>query len=118
MGRFPSWVYSVGSEPDVSFSLANERTFLAWIRTSLALTAGGVALQAIDLPATPGLRTASALILVGLGVLAPVMAWFRWASLERGRRLARPLPAPLLGPVLAVGITLASLLLLVALAVG
>ncbi len=118
MGRFPRWVYGVGSEPDVSFSLANERTFLAWIRTALALTAGGVALQAIDLPATPGLRTASALILVGLGVLAPVMAWFRWAALERGRRLARPLPAPLLGPMLAVGITLASLLLLVGLAVG
>jgi putative membrane protein len=118
VGRFPKWVYGAGTEPDVSFSLANERTFLAWIRTSLALSAGGVALQAISLPVTPGLRTASALILVCLGVLAPVMAWFRWAALERGRRLARPLPAPLLGPVLAVGITVASLLLLVGLVLG
>jgi putative membrane protein len=116
--RFAEKLLPGGTEPDPRFTLANERTFLAWIRTSLALSAGGVALQAISLPVTPGLRTASALILVTLGVLAPVMAWFRWAALERGRRLARPLPAPLLGPVLAVGITLASLLLLVGLAVG
>jgi putative membrane protein len=118
VGRFPRWVFGAGDEPDARFSLANERTFLAWIRTSLALSAAGVALEAIDLPVTPGLRYASALLLVGLGVLAPVLAWLRWAALERGIRLARPLPAPLLGPVLAVGITVASLLLLVGLLVG
>ena len=118
MGRFPRWVFGAGDEPDARFSLANERTFLAWIRTSLALSAAGVALEAIDLPVTPGLRYASALLLVCLGVLAPVLAWLRWAALERGIRLARPLPAPLLGPVLAVGITVASLLLLVGFVVG
>lgn len=32
-----------GTEPDYRFTLANERTFLAWIRTALALIAGGVA---------------------------------------------------------------------------
>lgn len=31
------------AEPDYRFTLANERTFLAWIRTALALLAGGVA---------------------------------------------------------------------------
>ena len=35
-----------GNEPDVRFSLANERTFLAWIRTALALLAGGIAVEA------------------------------------------------------------------------
>jgi hypothetical protein len=30
-------------EPDYRFTFANERTFLAWIRTALALIAGGVA---------------------------------------------------------------------------
>jgi putative membrane protein len=118
VGRFPRWVFGAGDEPDARFSLANERTFLAWIRTSLALSAAGVALEAIDLPVTPALLDASALLLVFLGVLAPVLAWLRWAALERGIRLARPLPAPLLGPVLAVGITVASLLLLVGLLVG
>jgi len=118
VGRFPSWVFGAGDEPDARFSLANERTFLAWIRTSLALSAAGVALVAVDVPVTPALRSASALLLVGLGVLAPVLAWLRWAALERGMRLARPLPAPLLGPLLTVGVTVASLLVLVGLVVG
>ncbi|NLT31088.1 MAG: DUF202 domain-containing protein, partial [Propionibacterium sp.] len=34
--RFPKSVYSTGTEPDPRFTLANERTYLAWIRTSLA----------------------------------------------------------------------------------
>ena len=41
---FPDDPRSVGEEPDYRFTLANERTFLAWIRTALALIAGGVAL--------------------------------------------------------------------------
>ena len=48
--RFPRWVYGVGTEPDARFSLANERTFLAWVRTSLAFSAAGVALEALSLP--------------------------------------------------------------------
>jgi uncharacterized membrane protein YidH (DUF202 family) len=40
--------------PTRGFSLANERAFLAWIRTSLALIAGGVALEALALPVQPG----------------------------------------------------------------
>ncbi len=35
-----------GSEPDPRFTLANERTFLAWVRTALALLAGGIAIEA------------------------------------------------------------------------
>ena len=30
-----------GEEPDYRFTLANERTFLAWVRTALGLLAGG-----------------------------------------------------------------------------
>ena len=116
--RFPRWVYGAGHEPDARFTLANERTFLSWIRTSLALAAAGVALEALALPIAPGLRLAGALILVGLGALTPVLAWLRWATLERGMRLARPLPAPLLGPVLAVGTTVAAVLVLVGLVIG
>ena len=43
--RWPGWVYGVGDEPDPRFSLANERTFLAWVRTSLGLVAGAVVLD-------------------------------------------------------------------------
>ena len=40
--RWPGYVYGEGEEPDYRFSLANERTFLAWIRTSLGLVAAAV----------------------------------------------------------------------------
>ena len=63
--RFPRWE---GSEPDPRFTLANERTFLAWIRTALALTAGGVALEALTVPLLPGLRLAASLLLLVLGL--------------------------------------------------
>jgi putative membrane protein len=34
--------YDEGVDPDRRYSLANERTFLAWIRTSLALVADAI----------------------------------------------------------------------------
>ena len=70
--RFPRSVHGVGEEPDPRASLANERTFLAWVRTALALAAGGVALEALDLPVAGGLRLAAALLLVALGTGTPV----------------------------------------------
>ncbi|MCZ2826853.1 MULTISPECIES: YidH family protein [unclassified Modestobacter] len=110
--RFPRRVYGAGREPDPRFSLANERTFLAWIRTSLALVAAGVALEALELPIAEGLRLASALVFIVLGLLAPAQAWLGWAATERAMRQDRPLPAPRLGVVLAVGTTVAGVLVL------
>ena len=57
-----------------SFSLANERTFLAWIRTALALLAGGVALEALGLGIHPGYRLAASVLLIVTGILAAVQA--------------------------------------------
>ncbi|MGH3347478.1 MAG: YidH family protein [Nocardioides sp.] len=91
-GRWPSWVYGVGATPDHRFSLANERTFLAWVRTSLALLAGGVALDAVDLDGPAGLQSALAAVLVVLGLLGAVVSWLRWAAAERAMRLRQPLP--------------------------
>jgi putative membrane protein len=109
--RFPRSVYGVGDEPDPRFTLANERTFLAWIRTGLALSAAGVALEALDVPIAPGLRLACALLLVGLGILAPVQAWAGWAATERAVRCGRPLPSPRLSPLIAAGTLVAGVLL-------
>lgn len=113
--RFPARVYATGSEPDARFSLANERTFLAWARTSLALLAAGVALEALDLPVEPGLRMAAAVLLVALGVLAPVAAWIGWARAERAMRRSEPLPAPSAFGLLVVGLVAAGVLVLVGL---
>ncbi len=111
--RFPRSVYGRGTEPDARFSLANERTFLAWLRTSLALLAGGVALEALDLPVHPGLRLAAAVVLVLLGVLAPVQAWVGWARTERAIRERRPLPGRALAGPLAAGLLVAGTLVLI-----
>lgn len=113
--RFPRWVYGAGSEPDVRFSLANERTFLAWVRTALALLAGGVALEALAVPVEPWARSAAALVLVALGVLAPVQAWVGWARAERALRRGDPLPAPVLAGPLGLGLLVAGVLVLVGL---
>lgn len=110
--RFPRWVYDHGAEPDARFSLANERTFLAWIRTSLALIAGGVALEALSLPLQPGLRLAASVVLLGLGLSVPGLAWWEWGVVERALRQGHPLPASRIAVVLAVGTTVVAVLAL------
>lgn len=109
--RFPRSLYSEGSEPDPRFSLANERTFLAWVRTSLALLASGVALEALQLPISPGFRMASALVFIVLGVLAAVQAWVGWYRAERSMRRNEALPAPSVGLIIVIGVVLAVVLL-------
>lgn len=109
--RFPASVYRVGEEPDPRFSLANERTFLAWIRTSLALLAVGIAIEALRLPINPTLRFIVAAIFVVLAALAAVSAWLTWARAERAMRLGQPLPGPRLAPVLVGGVVVAVVLM-------
>ncbi|MGP6173190.1 YidH family protein [Corynebacterium sp. A21] len=100
-----------GEEPDPRFTLANERTFLAWIRTALAFMAGGVALAAFPVEHVPELfRTGLAVFLIAVGVLIALGAAFRWLRIERAMRHQRPLPAPAIIPVLAGSAVMASVL--------
>jgi putative membrane protein len=105
--RFPSTVYGEGDEPDPRFSLANERTFLAWMRTALALFAAGVALEALDVPLHATMRLIAAIIFVGLGLIATVQGWWGWARAERALRIGKPLPGPTASPVIAAGAVIA-----------
>lgn len=93
-----------GSEPDPRFTLANERTFLAWIRTSLALLAGGVAVEAFmaDLFGSELRKTIAVLLLV-LALVIGGGSFFRWLNVERAMRHKTPLPLPWIAPILAVG---------------
>ncbi|GAA1427992.1 DUF202 domain-containing protein [Microlunatus lacustris] len=110
-GRFPRRVFDTGTEPDPRFTLANERTFLAWTRTSLALIAAGVALEALALPLQPTLRLIASLILLVLGIVVPPLAWVTWGSVERALRQGSPLPSSRVALPLAVGIALAGTIL-------
>ncbi len=92
--RRPRWVYGVGQEPDPRFSLANERTLLAWLRTAAACAVTAVALAAArDLSASPWLPALASVAAVA-GVVCAPSACLRWAAVERALRLGRPLPAP------------------------
>lgn len=102
--RFPARVYGVGTEPDPRFSLANERTFLAWARTALAFLAGGVALAALPLELHDAARRAGALVLLALGGFCAVHGAVGWARAERSLRLGRPLPGAGAGFVLALAL--------------
>lgn len=102
--RISRWVLPGGTEPDPRFTLANERTFLAWIRTSLAFVAGGTALEAFAAQAFPSpLRTWLAILVIGVGMLIAAGAAVRWIRVERSMRAGRPLPIPAIVPLLAVG---------------
>jgi len=102
-----------GIEPDPRFTLANERTFLAWIRTALALMAGGIAVEAFtgDVFA-PDARKVLAVLLLTLGLILSASAGVRWLNVERAMRHGRPLPLPMLVPLLAIGGALATAVLL------
>ena len=115
--RWPGRVFDRGVDPDPRFSLANERTFLAWIRTSLALFAAGVALEALTLPIAPGLRRAAAVVLILLGAAAPVQAFLGWLRTEAALRLGRSLPPPALAVPLGLGLVVAGGLILIGLLV-
>lgn len=110
--RWPQWVYGIGSEPDARFTLANERTFLAWIRTGLGFVTAAVAIFAL-VSLRPELeleaRIAS-LVLAVSGVACGVNAILGWARNERALRQSRPLPNSPLMPILVLVLVIVALI--------
>jgi putative membrane protein len=110
--RRPRSVYARGSEPDPRFSMANERTALAWVRTALALVAGGVGLTSVARLANLSrfLDVVAAILCVGGAVLA-VVAVIGWRRRELAMRLDEPLPAPVALTWLGLAVATAALAL-------
>jgi putative membrane protein len=110
--RRPRSVYGVGRDPDVRFSLANERTALAWVRTGLSLVAGGVALTTLATIADlPWVLEVIALVACLAGGALAASALFSWRRVERALREDRPLPAPAALPWLVGGVVVLALVL-------
>jgi putative membrane protein len=116
--RWPRQVYAVGTEPDPRFTFANERTFLAWIRTALGFLAAGVAIAAVARLAGalgPETRIAS-IVLIVCGLVCGVAAFRRWVINEKAMRLGHPLPStPMLLVLTAIvaGVALVALVVVV-----
>ena len=97
----------VEREPDYRFTLANERTFLAYVRTALGLDAAGLA--ATQFLHSAHLRFAIALVLVLLGVIVAVFGYRRWEATELAMRRGLPLPPLRLPLAIAVGMVVVSI---------
>jgi putative membrane protein len=92
--RRPRRVFGVGDEPDPRFTLANERTLLAWLRTALALVVAGVAIVALsDLITPPWLADVTAVTAFLGGGVTALLGYVQWRRVERALRLREPLPA-------------------------
>jgi putative membrane protein len=92
--RRPRRVFGVGDEPDPRFTLANERTLLAWLRTALALVVAGVAIVALsDLITPPWLADVTAVTAFLGGGITALLGYVQWQRVERSLRLRQPLPA-------------------------
>ncbi len=100
----------IGQDPDPRFSFANERTFLAWIRTALALIVGGLAVIHLLPPlAAPGGRRILGIPLIVIGTLIALTSYGRWERNERALRTGTRLPASRLPVVLAYAVAVIAL---------
>ncbi|TXH42429.1 MAG: DUF202 domain-containing protein [Actinobacteria bacterium] len=105
---------SPGSTPDYRFSLANERTFLAWVRTALALIGGGLAVAAFVPASWPtALRQVIALLLIALGSAIAIRAVDHWARTELVMRRGEPMPPSRFPALLAIGTAVGAIALAV-----
>ena len=103
-----------GTEPDYRMSLAAERTYLAYVRTSLALLAGGVAVVgALPDAGYLGLRRVIGLVLVLAGLVVGGTARQRWRAVDAAMRRGEPLPPSRLAVPVGAGVVVAVLLALV-----
>jgi inner membrane protein YidH len=109
----------VGTDPDVRYTYANERTFLAWSRTSLALVVTGIAatqlLPKFDIEFG---RRLIGIPLIVLGAVLEIASYREWATNERAMRLGEPLPPTRMAIVLSVGIVVVAAVATVVAIVG
>lgn len=108
----------VGKDPDPRFTFANERTFLAWARTGLALIGGGLVAAQVLHFGLGGAHLLVAIPAILLGGLIAMASYFRWEVNERAMRLGRPLGYSPLVRLLALGVAVLAVISIVLVVVG
>ena len=111
---------SGGTEPDARFTFANERTFLAWSRTALALVVAGLAIVQL-LPPFPGVPVGRPLLglpLIALGGVLAVTAYTEWVRSQHALRRGEPMPRSMLPWILAATVTLIAIIAAVVLLIS
>ena len=111
---------SGGTEPDARFTFANERTFLAWSRTALALVVAGLAIVQL-LPPFPGVPVGRPLLglpLIALGGVLAVTAYCEWVRSQHALRRGEPMPGSVLPWILAATVTLTAVIAAVVLLIS
>ena len=101
-------------EPDYRMSLAAERTYLAYVRTALALSAGGIAVVgALPTAKALVLRRVIGVVLVLLAILVASTARLRWLDVDKALRAGLPLPRSRTTLPLSIGVSVVGVLALV-----
>ena len=111
---------SGGTEPDARFTFANERTFLAWSRTALALVVAGLAIVQL-LPPFPGVPVGRHLLglpLIALGAVLAVTAYGEWVRNQHALRRGEPMPRSVLPWILSATVTLTAVIAAVVLLIS
>jgi putative membrane protein len=112
--REPAAEVQLPPHPDYRFSLANERTFLAWCRTALALLAAGIGVVYLPSGASsPTGRKILGVLLVVLGMLAAAGSYARWRANRNAIATGAPLPRSNIVLVIAAGLTVVAVIALV-----
>jgi putative membrane protein len=114
----PDRIRAEGDTPDYRFSLANERTFLAWLRTALALIGGGFAVDQFLPDLRWGWRAGLALALLAAGVLSSLRAVNHWARCERAMRRGEDLPTSRFPALLSLVVAVVALAMVVVVFLG
>lgn len=114
----PERIREEGDTPDYRFSLANERTFLAWLRTALALIGGGFAVDQFLPDLRWAWRIGLALALLVAGVLCSLRAVNHWVRCERAMRRGEDLPTSRFPALLGLAVAVVALAMVVVVLFG
>ncbi|MGW6742088.1 YidH family protein [Streptomyces sp. NPDC055025] len=114
----PRRVADEGETPDYRFSLANERTFLAWIRTALALVGGGFAVDQFLPDLRWGVRVGLAVALLAAGALCSLRAVNHWVRCELAMRRGEDLPVSGFPTLLSLAVGVVAVVMVVIVVLG